>query len=182
MMGSFLIWETCGNTVAQKSPIWESEDEVLSEDERVSSTGSRENNVCNCALHVIGLYGVWRQGLSFTGALGALGACEGIKLSHCPGHVVPGNPRGLVVWLMPPRGLLSLQGMPFSRRGRAVIAKERDVVRGDRSRKESATGPLKSERACWCPSFPNFCRGVNTLCLFGMSASFRFKRAVVLCL
>ena len=37
--------------------------------------------------------------------------------------------------------------------------------RGDRSRKESATGPLKSERACWCPSFPNFCRGVNTLCL-----------------
>ena len=62
MTRSLLIWETCGNTVAQQSPIWESEDEVLSEDERVSSTGSRENNVCNCALHVIGLYGSGDKG------------------------------------------------------------------------------------------------------------------------
>ena len=35
----------------------ESEGEAWSEDERVSSTGSREGNVGNDALHVIGLYG-----------------------------------------------------------------------------------------------------------------------------
>ena len=38
-----------------KSPIWESEDEAWSEDESVSSSVSRMNNVCNGALHVIGL-------------------------------------------------------------------------------------------------------------------------------
>ena len=36
--------------------MWESEDEARSEDESVSSGGSREGNVCNNALHVIGLY------------------------------------------------------------------------------------------------------------------------------
>ena len=41
----------------QKSPVWESEGDVWSEDESVSSTGFREGNVCNDALHVIGLYG-----------------------------------------------------------------------------------------------------------------------------
>ena len=40
-----------------KSPMWESEGEVWSEDESVSSSGSRESTVCNDALHVIGLYG-----------------------------------------------------------------------------------------------------------------------------
>ena len=40
-----------------KSPMWESEGEAWSEDERVSSSGSREGNVGNDALHVIGLYG-----------------------------------------------------------------------------------------------------------------------------
>ena len=40
---------------AQKSPVWESEGEAWSEDESVSSGGSREGNVCNDALHVIGL-------------------------------------------------------------------------------------------------------------------------------
>ena len=40
-----------------KSPMWESEGEARSEDEDVSSSGSREGNVCNEALHVIGLYG-----------------------------------------------------------------------------------------------------------------------------
>ena len=40
-----------------KSPMWESEGEAWSEDESVSSSGSREDNVCNDPLHVIGLYG-----------------------------------------------------------------------------------------------------------------------------
>ena len=40
-----------------KSPMWESEGESWSEDESVSSGGSREGNVCNEALHVIGLCG-----------------------------------------------------------------------------------------------------------------------------
>ena len=35
------------------------------------------------------------------------------------------------------RGLLSLHGVLFSHRGRAVTAKERDVVRGNRSKKET---------------------------------------------
>ena len=40
-----------------KSPMLESEGEAWYEDESVSSSVSRENNVCNVALHVIGLYG-----------------------------------------------------------------------------------------------------------------------------
>ena len=40
-----------------KSPMWESEGEVWWEDKSVSSSGSCEGNVCNDALHVIGLYG-----------------------------------------------------------------------------------------------------------------------------
>ena len=59
-----------------KSPMWESEGEAWSEDESVSSSDSRENNVCNEALHVIG---------------------SGVKMSHGPGHAVPGNAWGLVV-------------------------------------------------------------------------------------
>ena len=41
-----------------KSPIWESEDEAWSEDESVSSSGSREGNVCNEALRVVWLCGL----------------------------------------------------------------------------------------------------------------------------
>ena len=37
--------------------MWESEGEAWSEDESVSSCVPRENNVCNHALHVIGLHG-----------------------------------------------------------------------------------------------------------------------------
>ena len=40
-----------------KSPMRESEGEAWSEDENASSSGSREGNVCNVALHVVGLYG-----------------------------------------------------------------------------------------------------------------------------
>ena len=40
-----------------KSPMWESEDEAWSEDESASSSDSRECNVWNEALDVIGLCG-----------------------------------------------------------------------------------------------------------------------------
>ena len=39
-----------------KGPMWESEGEAWSEDKIVSSSGFREGNVCNDALHVIELY------------------------------------------------------------------------------------------------------------------------------
>ena len=39
------------------SPMWESEGEAWSADESLSFSGSREGNVCNDAMHVIGLYG-----------------------------------------------------------------------------------------------------------------------------
>ena len=45
------------NMGCPKSPMWQSEGEAWSEDESVSSSGSREDNVGNDALHVIGLYG-----------------------------------------------------------------------------------------------------------------------------
>ena len=41
----------------QNSPMWESEGGVWSEDESVSSSGSREGTVCNDALHVTRLQG-----------------------------------------------------------------------------------------------------------------------------
>ena len=40
-----------------ESPMWESEGEAWSEDEDASFTASREGNVCNDALHVVGLHG-----------------------------------------------------------------------------------------------------------------------------
>ena len=40
-----------------KSPMCESEGELWSEDESMSSSASREGNVCNEALHVMVLYG-----------------------------------------------------------------------------------------------------------------------------
>ena len=56
-----------------KSSIWESEDEAWSGDESVSSSVSRENNGCNGALHVIGLYGRGDK-VSLPGGLGACSA------------------------------------------------------------------------------------------------------------
>ena len=47
-----LVWWKVG---CPKSPMWKSEGEAWSES--VSSSGSREGNVCNDALHVIGLHG-----------------------------------------------------------------------------------------------------------------------------
>ena len=48
-----LVWETN----VRWAPMRESEGAALSEDENASSGGSREGNVCNDALHVIGLCG-----------------------------------------------------------------------------------------------------------------------------
>ena len=77
-----------------KSPMWESEGEAWSEDENASSSGPREGNVCNDALHVIGLW-AW-QDLSFLAGLGA--GKGGIELPHGPGHAVPGNEWALGSW------------------------------------------------------------------------------------
>ena len=48
-----------------KSPKWESEGDAWSEDESVSSSGSREGNVCNDALHVDRVAWAWWQDLFF---------------------------------------------------------------------------------------------------------------------
>ena len=52
-----LVWGMNGKWAAQRAQMWESEGEAWSEDESVSTSGSRAGNVCNDALHVIGLYG-----------------------------------------------------------------------------------------------------------------------------
>ena len=106
-------------------PMWESEGEAWSEDESVSSSGSRKGNVGNEALHVIGLYGPGGK-ISFPAGLGA--GKGGIEMPHGPGHVVPGNALSLVAGLPLPGGPLSQQEKPFSHHGRAVTKKERDVV------------------------------------------------------
>ena len=77
-----------------KGARWESEGEAWSEDESVSSGGSREGNVCN-ALHVIGLHGPGDKISLFLDGLGA--GKGGSELRHGPGHAVPGNARGPVV-------------------------------------------------------------------------------------
>ena len=51
------VWEKNGKMGCPKSPRWESEGETWSEDEGASSTASRKGNVCNDALHVVGLHG-----------------------------------------------------------------------------------------------------------------------------
>ena len=53
-----LVRGTKGKWVAQRVQIGRGGDEVWSEDESVSSSGSRERNTGNGALHVIGLYGL----------------------------------------------------------------------------------------------------------------------------
>ena len=99
-----------------KCPMRESEGEVWSEDESVSSTGSCECNVCNDALHVIGLQRAWWQDLTFPVRLGV--GTGGIELSHGPGHAVPRNVWGQVAGLPLPRSPLTQPEKPFSHRGR----------------------------------------------------------------
>ena len=68
-----------------KSPMCESEGEAWSEDGDASSSGSREGNVCNDALHVVGLHGPGGKISLF------LQDWELAKVAHGPGHAVPGN-------------------------------------------------------------------------------------------
>ena len=69
--------------------MWDSEGEAWYEDESVSSSGSLENNVCNGALHVIGLCGPGDKVSLFL--KGWELARVALIVSHCPGFVVPGN-------------------------------------------------------------------------------------------
>ena len=85
-----LVWGDEWNTGCPKSPMWESEGEAWSEDESVSASGSREGNVCNGALHVIGLHGPGDKISLFPAGLGV--GKGGTELPHGPGHAVPGNP------------------------------------------------------------------------------------------
>ena len=55
----------------------------------MSSSGSREGNVCNDALRVLGLLRFGGMTSLFLKGLGA--GKGGFELPHGPGHVVPGN-------------------------------------------------------------------------------------------
>ena len=66
-----LVWRTNGKMGYPKSPMWEGEGEAWSEDESVSSGGSREGNVCRDALYVMRVVWAWWQDLSFLEGLGA---------------------------------------------------------------------------------------------------------------
>ena len=59
--------------------------------------------------------------------------------------------------------VLSATGVVIHLESYMVTEKEKPGGKWDRS--------LWTERACWYPSSSNFCRSVNTLCLFGMSDS-----------
>ena len=53
-----LIWGDEWKLACPKSPMWESEGAALSEDKSVCLSDSRDSNLCNEALHVVGLYGL----------------------------------------------------------------------------------------------------------------------------
>ena len=77
------------NMGCPKSPMWESEGEAWSEDEDASSTVSCEGNVCNGALHVVGLHGPGDK-ISLFLQDWELGKVV-LSCPHGPGHAVPGN-------------------------------------------------------------------------------------------
>ena len=124
-----LVWRTNGKWV-----LWESEGEAWSEDESVSCSGFREGDVCNDALHVIGLYGPGdnveslalnvveqdQPGEMISPFLEGLGAGKGgFELPHGPGHAVPGHAGRLVAGLPLPRSPFVTAREPFlSHRGR----------------------------------------------------------------
>ena len=95
--------------------MWESEDEAWSEDESVSSSVSRENNVCNGALHVIGLYG---PGDKVSLSLEDWELAR-VALSCNIARMRPGS------WVDAAReASVSQQDKPFSHRGRGVTIQE----------------------------------------------------------
>ena len=152
-----------------KSQMWESEGEAWSEDESVSSSGTREGNVCNDALHVIGLYGPSDKISLF------LKDWELAKVAlscHMALDLLCQEMHEAWQWGMLPRGVLSRHEMPFSHRGRAVTVKERDVVGGNSEREGSVAGLGGLSGPVGILPF-NCCCSVHTLCLFGMSVSFQ---------
>ena len=118
-----LVWVTIGKWAAQRVQCGRVKSEAWSEDESVSSSGSRESNVGNEALHVIGLYGPGDKISLFLKdwelAKVALSCHMGPWTCSARKCMRPGS------WVMPPRGLLSLHECSLSHRGRAVTAKER---------------------------------------------------------
>ena len=139
-------------------PKWESEGEAWSEDESVSSTASHTGNMCNGALHVIGLHGLgdklslflqeWelaKVALSCHMALDML--CQEM---HEACH-------GMSALLSPWTG--------------CVTAEERDVVRGNKWKGSVAGLGGLSGPVGILPFI--FCRSVYTMCLFGMSVVFQ---------
>ena len=56
-ISSPLSWEEEWKMGCPKRPMWEGEGAACLEDENASSSSSREGNVCNDALHGIGLHG-----------------------------------------------------------------------------------------------------------------------------
>ena len=88
----------------QISPMWESEGEVWSEDESVSSSGSREGNVCNDALHVIGLQ---LSGCKISLFLQDWELAKVALSCHVPLNMLCQEMNEASWWVWLPRGLLS---------------------------------------------------------------------------
>ena len=110
-----------------KSPMWESEDEAWSEDESVSSYGSREGKVGNDALHVIGLYVPGGKiSLFFEDwelAKVALSCHTALDMLRQEMHEA--------WWWGDATERPFVTAVLSSHRGRAATAKERNVVRGN---------------------------------------------------
>ena len=94
---------------------WDDHVGSWTESEGTSTAEQCEHYVGSLALHVVGQ----ELNQKFLSLLGRLGTCEGVfELPHRPGHIVPGNARGLVAGRLLPRGLLSHQERSSSHHGR----------------------------------------------------------------
>ena len=71
--------------------MWESEGEALSEDKSVCLSDSRDSNLCNEALHVVGLYGLGDKISLFFKDWELAKVASSCRMAHA----VPGN-AGLV--------------------------------------------------------------------------------------
>ena len=107
-----------------KSPKWESEGEAWSEDESVSSIASHKGNMCNDALHVIGLHGRGKKIFLF---LHDWELAKVALICHIALDMLCQEMNEAWWWVWLPRGLLSRhECSPLTV---AVTTKERDVVK-----------------------------------------------------
>ena len=138
------------------SPMWESEGEAWSEDEHASSSNSREGNVCNDALHVVGLYGPGDKIFFFPAGLGA--GKGGIELSHGPGHAVPGIEGVLVAGPPLPENPSFLSWTGCDKNGEGCgERKEGEGTRTASSIGQFLSKVLLSDTVCfWSEGFPSF--------------------------